>query len=98
MRAMVCACMHALRADAQRIELSAPHVAHDEKAQHLLEVVGARIDLVVLHGAERARARPPACGAAGRIDAAGVDRDGDDRPAVRSLIHGTRNDVSRPPE
>ena len=42
--------------DAQRVQLAAAHVAHDQEAQHLLEVVGARIDLVVLDGAERPRA------------------------------------------
>ena len=46
----------ALGADAQRIELAAAHVAHDEEAQHLLEVVRARIDLVVLDR-RRAHAR-----------------------------------------
>ena len=46
----------ALGADAQRIELAAAHVAHDQEAQHLLEVIGARIDLVMLDGAERTRA------------------------------------------
>ena len=38
----------ALGAHAQRIELAAAHVAHDQEAQHLLEVVGARVDLVML--------------------------------------------------
>ena len=41
----------ALGAHAQRIELAAAHVAHDEEAQHLLEVVRARVDLVMLDGA-----------------------------------------------
>ena len=71
----------ALGADAQRIELAAPHVAHDQEAQHLLEIVRARIDLVMLDGAERVRALAQRA-RRGRIDAAGVDRDGDDRAAV----------------
>ena len=41
----------ALGAHAQRIELAAAHVAHDEEAQHLLEVVRARVDLVMRDGA-----------------------------------------------
>jgi len=36
---------HALGADAQRIELAAPHVPHDEEPKHLLEVLLAGIDL-----------------------------------------------------
>ena len=46
----------ALGAHAQRIELAAAHVAHDQETQHLLEVVGARVDLVMLDGAQRQRA------------------------------------------
>src|SRR6185312_2008237 len=46
----------ALGAHAQRVQLTAPHVAHDEKAQDLLKVVRTRIDLMMLHGAEGARA------------------------------------------
>ena len=45
---------HALGADAQRIEVAAPHVAHHEVAQHLVEVSGPRIDEMVRGGAERA--------------------------------------------
>ena len=72
---------HALGADAQRIELAAAHVAHDQEAQHLLEVVGARVDLVMLDGAERQRALAQRLRGRG-IDAAGVHGDRDDRPAV----------------
>jgi hypothetical protein len=46
-------CLHdALGSHAERVELSAPHIAHDEEAQHLLEVLGARIDEVMRDGAE----------------------------------------------
>ena len=72
----------ALGADAQRVELAAPHVAHDQKAQHLLEVVGARIELVVRDGAERAGALRASVRGCRCIDAAGVDRDRDHRTAV----------------
>src|SRR6185312_1061142 len=71
----------AFRADAKRVHLAALHVAHDEEAQHLLEVIRARIDLMMLHGAQR----PSALGQRARrrlVDAAGVDRDGDDGTAV----------------
>ena len=77
----------ALGADAERVQLPAPHVAHDEKAQHLLEVIGARIDLVVL-------ARPKGEGpfvqgpGRGRIDATRIHRDGDDRALVLLLEPG----------
>ena len=71
---------HALGAHAQRIHLAAPHVAHDQEAQHLLEVVGARIDLVMRDGAQRQRALMQRL-RGGRIDAAGVHRDRDDGPA-----------------
>ncbi len=50
----------ALRAHAQWIELSAAHVAHDEETQHLLEVIRARVDLVVRDGAVRLASAPPA--------------------------------------
>ena len=89
----------ALGADAQRIELAAPHVAHDEEAQHLLEVVRARIDLVMLDGPERAGALARACWRRRRIDATGVHGHGDDGAAVLlCATHGTRKEVSRPPE
>ena len=52
----------ALGADAERVELAAPHVAHDEEAQHLLEVIGARVDLVMLDGARAHAPARPACG------------------------------------
>src|SRR6185312_15444771 len=71
----------ALRAHAERIHLTSLHVAHDEEAQHLLEVIRARIDLVVVHGAKRSRTLRKRTGR-GRIDSAGVDRDGDDGAAV----------------
>jgi hypothetical protein len=68
---------HALGADAQRIELAAAHVAHDQELQHLLEIVRARVDLVVLDGAQRL-ARSAGLGGGG-VDAAGVHRHRDDR-------------------
>ncbi len=71
---------HALGADAQRIHVAAAHVAHDQEAQHLLEVIGARIDLVMRDGAERERALVQRLRGGG-VDAAGVDGDGDDRTA-----------------
>ena len=40
-----------LGADAERIEVAAAHIAHDQEAKHLLEVLGARVDLVVRDGA-----------------------------------------------
>ena len=56
---------HALGADAQRIEVAAPHVAHDQEPQHLLEVRGPRVDEVMRDGAQRLRALVPAsCAAA----------------------------------
>ena len=72
---------HALGADAERVEIAAPHVAHDQEAQHLVEVARARVDEMVLDGAERARALLELARRLG-VDAAGVDRDRDDRPAV----------------
>jgi hypothetical protein len=72
---------HALGADAQRVELAAPHVADDQVLQHLLEVVRARIDLVMLDGAECQRTFMQ-CLCSGRVDAAGVHRHGDDRALI----------------
>jgi hypothetical protein len=67
----------ALGADAQGVELPAAHVPHDEEAQHLLEIVGARVHLAVRQRAECARARGEGAGRS-RIDPAGVDGHGDD--------------------
>ena len=53
----------ALGAHAQRIELAAAHIAHDQEAQHLLEIIGARIDGVVLDGAQRPGAGTERAGA-----------------------------------
>ena len=80
MCAMVCACMTRSAPTQSGYIWPRLHVAHDEEAQHLLEIVRARIDLVMRDGAQRAgalgqRARR------GRIDAAGVDGHGDDRAA-----------------
>ena len=72
---------HALGAYAQRIELATSHVPHDEETQHLLEVIRARIDDVMLDGAERLRALLERARGL-RVDAAGVDRHGDDRAVV----------------
>jgi hypothetical protein len=72
---------HALRANAKRVELAAAHVPHDEKAQHLLEVIRPRVDDVMLHRAERLRAlreRSPG----GLVDAAGIHRYRDDGAVV----------------
>ena len=71
----------ALRAHAQWIELAAAHVAHDEEAQHLLEVVRARVDLVMLDGAVRLRTFLQRLRARG-VDAARVHGDRDDGAAV----------------
>ena len=73
---------HALRADAQRIEIAATHVAHDEVLEHLLEVCGPRVDEVMGDGAERPRALLEHAGRFG-VDAAGVHGERDDRAAVR---------------
>ena len=72
---------HALGADAQRIEIPATHVAHHEKAQHLVEVARPRVDEMVRDGAERARALLELARRIG-IDAAGIDRERDDRPPI----------------
>jgi len=40
---------HALRADAQRIELAAAHVAHDQEAQHLLPRLAVVLAARVVH-------------------------------------------------
>ena len=77
----------ALGAHAQRIELAATHVAHDQETQHLLEIVGTRVDLVMLDGAQRQRALTQRLRAGG-VDAAGVDGHRDDRPAVVVLEPG----------
>jgi hypothetical protein len=45
---------HPLGADAERVQVAAAHVAHDEKAQHLREIGRSRVDQVVRNGAERA--------------------------------------------
>ena len=77
----------ALGADAERVQLPASHVAHDQKAQHLLEVIGARIDLVVLARAKGEGSFMQSAGR-GRIDATRIHRDGDDRPLVLLLEPG----------
>ena len=72
---------YALRADAERIELSAPHVAHDEEAQDLLEVLSTGVDQMMLHRAQGACPlfeRASRC----RIDAARIHRYGNDGAAV----------------
>ena len=68
----------ALGTHAQRVHLAATHVAHDQKAQHFVEIVGARIDLMVIDSAQRNGALCQCLGSCG-IDATGVYRDGDDR-------------------
>ena len=37
----------AFRANTQGIKLAAPDVSHDEKAQHLIKVIGTSVDLVM---------------------------------------------------
>ena len=76
-----------LGAHAQRIELAAAHVAHDQETQHLLEVIRACVDLVmrdgtVSFGALGKRLRT------GSIDAAGVHGHRDDGAAVVVLEPG----------
>ncbi len=44
----------ALGANTQRIELAATHIAHDEKTQHLLKVVGTCVNLMMLDSPQRA--------------------------------------------
>ena len=91
--------MHALGADAQRVELAAPHVAHDQEAQHLLEEVAPRVDLSWWSAAPSARALSSSVlRAAAASMPPRVHGDGDDRAAVVSLSHGMQNEVSSPPE
>jgi hypothetical protein len=73
---------HALSADAQRIHLAALHVAHDQELDHLIEVRLLRGDEDVILSAELASALLQHLGRL-CIDAAGVDRDRDDRTVVR---------------
>ena len=70
----------ALCTHAQRVHLTATHIAHDQEAQHLLKVIGAGVDLVMGNGTQCQRTLMQRFGCR-CIDAAGVDRDGDDRPA-----------------
>ena len=75
-------CLHdAFGADTERIELAAAHVAHDQKAQHLLEIIGARVDLMMRARTER-QGTLTQCAGAARIDAAGVYRHGNDRTVI----------------
>ena len=74
-------CLHdAFRAHAQRIELPALDVAHDEEAQHLLKIIGARVNLMMLDGAQRLGAfrQRSRCRC---IDSARIDGDGNDGAA-----------------
>src|SRR6185437_9743832 len=61
-----------LGADTERIQLAALDVSHDEKAQHLLEIIRTSIDLVMLDVAERASALTKRTSGSS-IDATGVD-------------------------
>ena len=88
---------HALGADAERIGCPRRTLPITRKRKHLLEVSGARVDEVVRDGAERARARSSTARRLG-VDAAGVDRERDHRPAMVSASQGTQKEVSSPPE
>ncbi len=67
----------ALRPDAERVDLAAPHVALDEVLQRLAPQIGAGVDGDVARGAELSRARGD-LGELRRVEAAGVDGHGDD--------------------
>ncbi len=83
-------CLHdALGADAQWIELPAAYVAHDQKAQHLVKIIGACVNLMMLDSAQRLGTLRQGPGSRG-VDAAGIDRDGDDRPLV--ILRDPRNE------
>src|SRR5690606_21457881 len=71
----------ALGADAERIQVAAADVAEDQVLQHLLEELAARVEQEMPLRAERAGALAER-GGRGRVEAAGVDRDGHDRPLV----------------
>jgi hypothetical protein len=75
---------HALRAHAERIHTAAPHVAHDQELEHLIEVGGAGVDQVMLDGAELGRTERQRLRGLG-IDAPGVDGDRNHRPVVGIL-------------
>ncbi len=74
----------ALGTDAQRVGIAPEHVAGDQVANDRVEVVLPRIDEHVLHGAEGVSALFELRRGRG-IDAAGVDRRGDDLAAVGFL-------------
>ncbi len=86
-----------LGTDTQRIQLAALHIPHDEEAQHLLEVVRARVDLMMLDGAQRAS---PLAESACRVSiyTPGVDGNGNDGATV--VLRNPRNEKRRvePPE
>ena len=75
---------HPLRADAQRVYAAAPHIAHEQVFEHLLEIRGARIDQMMFNGAQLMRALGERARGGG-IDAAGVDGHRDHRPLIGVL-------------
>jgi hypothetical protein len=77
----------ALRADAERIDAAAQHVAHHEKAQGLVPVGLACVDEQVLRGAQALRTgfERAACRV---VEPAGVDGHGDDLGSVAILEPG----------
>jgi hypothetical protein len=92
--------MHALRADAQWIQLAAAHVAHDQEAQHLFEVVGAAhrpggVRCAPKRAAPAVRVPWPRTASMPPVSTVTGDRTG---RWYCSFSHGTRNEVSRPPE
>jgi hypothetical protein len=77
----------AFRTDAQGIKLAAPDVSHDEKAQYLIKVIGASIDLVMRNGPQ-SQCTLLECFGGARIDPAGIDSDRDDRALILLLEPG----------
>ena len=78
---------YALRADAQRIQAAPADVAHNEEFEHLVEIYRARIEQMMLDGAEFNRPQRQALRSS-RVDAAGIDGHGNHRTLIGIIEPG----------